>query len=218
VPDVARKTVDLASVKHLKKGDALHHPFSSCWSPAGLSGRLVEITGAGASAVLTTALGLVREAQRQGETTAWIAGEESLFYPPDAAEQGVDLGSLVIVRPPSHLAMKAADKLARSGAFGLIAVDMSSQNAGGPRRPGTAPKGDAWLSRLLGLAQRHDTAVLFLTPRAAPLGTLVSLRGEARRVRVSADHYQVRVRVLKDKRRSPEWQHREQHRGPAGMY
>ncbi len=201
-------------LKPLQTGDVLH-ASPSRWSLAGLSGRLVEITGAGASAVLTAALGMVRQAQAEGETTAWITSTQSLFFPPDAAEAGVDLDALVIVRTPEGAVMTAADKLARSGAFGLIAVDLPRwrmSEGRGARRPR-----EGWLSRLLGLAKRHDTAILFLTEQE-PLGTLVSLRGEARRTRVATDRYQVSVRVVKDKRRSPGWRHLEQCRGPAGLY
>ena len=205
--------------KELKTGDALYQVSPSEWSLAGLSGRLVEITGAGASAVLTAALSLVRLAQAAGETTAWITPEESLFFPPDAAEAGVDLDALVIVRAPEPSAMKAADKLARSGAFGLIAVDLPPQRSRPfMGRPPETQGRDGWLSRLLGLARRHDIAILFLTQRESPpLGSLVSLRGESQRVRVAPDQYQVQVRIVKDKRRSPGWRHQEQYRGPAGL-
>lgn len=57
-------------------------------SRASLSGRLVEFSGQGNLANLTLACGLVLDAQREGETAAWITGKESTFYPPDAARTG----------------------------------------------------------------------------------------------------------------------------------
>src|SRR5262249_39843904 len=60
-----------------------------------LTGRLIELTAQGASAVLPTAFGLVLEARERGEPVAWITLLTSAFYPPDVAEGGVDLDALV---------------------------------------------------------------------------------------------------------------------------
>jgi recombination protein RecA len=152
------------------------------WSRTALSGRLVEISGHGSPSPITAALGLVLDAQGQGETTAWITAEESSFFPPDAAEGGVDLDALAVIRVPALArAPRAADKLIRSGAFGLVVLDLSSPQARGDV---DAEIRAETLSRLLGLARRHDTAVVLLTTKrgdAPSLGSLVSLRGEARR-------------------------------------
>ena len=101
------------------------------WSFEQVAGRLVEISGVGATASLTLAFGLVLQAQRQNEPVAWITLDGSLFYPPDAAEGGVDLDALTIVRVPdlpasagqagARAVARAADQLIRSGAFGLVA-------------------------------------------------------------------------------------------------
>ena len=91
-------------------------------------------------------------------------------------------------------------------------------------------------TRLLGLAQKHKTAILCLTrkPEHAPsLSSLVSLRAQTLRA-AQPPHAQaqlaqtVRARdrdlwflctahVHKDKRRAPGWCHREVCRGPAGL-
>ena len=79
----------------------------------------------------------------------------------------------------------------------------------------------AALSRLLGLAQKHATAVVFLTdkPSKAPsLGSLISLRGQTRRRRTGPDEFNCELQVLKDKRRSPGWIHTEVCGGPAGLH
>ncbi|MBW2276747.1 MAG: recombinase A [Deltaproteobacteria bacterium] len=200
------------------------------WSRATLSGRLAEISNGEFPSALTAAFGLVLDAQRQGEPVAWITPEASCFFPPDAAEGGVDLCSLVVVRTPSSTrALRAADKLIRSGAFGLVVLDMTPTLAL-PR------SGESWLARLLGLARKHDTAVVLLTEKrgeAPSLSSLVSLRGESRRspsplsdghggegpgVRLAREAcLTVEIRVLKDKRRAPGWTHAEQCRGPAGL-
>src|SRR5512134_1003926 len=90
-----------------------------------LGGRLVELSAIGAVATLTCAVGLVLEAQQQGEPVAWIAITGTSFYPPDLADSGVDLAALIVVRAPELLAgVRATERLVRSGAFGLAVVDL----------------------------------------------------------------------------------------------
>lgn len=212
--DLAHKLGDVA--RYLHTGDLVSRPGAApLWNRAAIGGRLTEIFGADASAALTVALGLVVDAQQNRETAVWITPIHSTFFPPDAAEGGVDLGALAIVRVPSTALYRAADKLARSGAFGLIVIDSTAPREG--EHPGIPRPAQ---SRLLGLAQKYDTAIVFLTHRAASstlTGSLVSLRGEARRTRVGDNLHEVEVRVLKDKRRAPGWTHKEQCYGPAGL-
>ena len=83
---------------------------------------------------------------------------------------------------------------------------------------------DPQQGRLVGLAQKHDTAIVCITdkPRDTPsLGSMVSLRVEA--IREKLDHkapsggFRCKVEVLKDKRRGPGWHFSEIVRGPAGL-
>jgi len=191
------------------KGSSLRHE-PSAWTLPGLAGRLGELSGAEDSAALTLALGLVRQAQLLGEPAAWVEPATETFFPPDAAAGGVDLSALAVVRVPDPIALpRAADQLARSGGFGLIVLDT------GPARLQLAA-----LSRLLGLAQKHGIAILFLTDkseRAPSLGSLISLRAHARRRRTGNDEFTCEMVVLKDKRRSPGWTHSEVCGGPPGL-
>lgn len=180
------------------------------WKRAELGGRLVEISAMGSAAALTAAVGVVLEAQTEGEPVAWVALSGSTFYPPDLADSGVDLEAMVVVRAANvPAAGKAADRLLRSGAFGLVVIDLGR---------------DAQLplplqGRLVGLAQRHDAALLCLTEKpadAASLGSMVSLRAEAARRR-NGERFGVTIRALKDKRRGPGWAHDEPVKGPAGL-
>ncbi|CAN5902705.1 hypothetical protein BH11MYX2_BH11MYX2_21190 [soil metagenome] len=106
----------------------------SLWSLAALRGRLVEISGANGTAALTSVIDLVHDAQTQGEPVAWIvptAVDErgGMFYPPDAADCGIDLAALVIVRTANPAAAgRAAERLMRSGAFGLVVIDFGANN------------------------------------------------------------------------------------------
>jgi recombination protein RecA len=178
------------------------------WSLAGLAGRLCELSG---GAAVTFAFRLIDEAQRAGEPAAWVGPPTSCFFPPDAADGGIDLDALVVVRTPDAPALaRAADQLARSGAFGLLVLDLD----GLPDARIPPPL----LSRLLGLAQKHEVAMLFLT--GVPLGSLVSLRAEAlarRRAGAGPSTLDCELRVVKDKRRAPGWTFNEVCRGPAGL-
>jgi recombination protein RecA len=188
-------------------------PAAARWTRAQLAGRLVEISGMGAVASLTAAVGLVIEAQLDGDPVAWIGLPASTFYPPDLADQGVDLEALVVVRAPSvEHAGRAADRLLRSGGFGLVVVDLGP---GGKDAALPIPL----QGRLVGLAQRHDAVILCLTEKpgeSASLGSMVSLRTEALRAR-DGERFTVTIRALKDKQRGPGWTHDEPARGPAGL-
>lgn len=183
------------------------------WGVAEIAGRLVELSGSGASTTLTAAFGLVLDAQRAGQPVAWVGPSSSIFFPPDAAESGVDLETLAVVRvadPPA--AARSAEKLVRSGAFGLVVIDLGPSLFG----PGETRIPAPLLTRLVGLAQKHATAVVFLTEKMADapsLASLVSLRAEARRVEGAS----CEIQILKDKRRGPGRVHREICRGPAGL-
>jgi recombination protein RecA len=181
------------------------------WGREQLSGRLTEISGVGAIASLTAAIGLVLEAQMQSEPVAWITLPETLFYPPDVADSGVDLDALVVVQVPGALdAARAAERLVRSGAFGLVILDLGKR-----ARIPTGLQG-----RLVSLAKRHDTALVCLTATnadSASIGSMVSLRAEAVRDKIAGGHFRCKLNVLKDKCRGPNWTHTEVVRGPAGL-
>lgn len=182
------------------------------WCIDQIAGRLVELSAAGAAATLTAAVGLLIEVQQRGEPAAWVTGADSAFYPPDLADSGVDLAALVIVRvPAAEAAVRAADRLLRSGGFGLVVVDLG--------RSGELPA--VAQGRLAGLAQKHDAAVVCVTEKAGDagsLGSVVSLRAEALRgAAPDGGRFECRLRALKDKRRGPGWRHVEAVRGPDGM-
>lgn len=186
------------------------------WGLDALRGRLIELSGRGATATLTTAVELVLEAQRAAEPVAWVTLSNATFYPPDLADSGVDLAALVVVRViDATTAARAAERLLRSGAFGLVILDFGGTAA--------IDVPIAHQGRLVTLAQTHDAAVVCITEKAseaASLGSLVSLRAEALRLHAPSsgdcDH-DVTLRVLKDKRRGPGWSRTIKLRGPAGF-
>lgn len=182
------------------------------WSRSELAGRLCELSAQQDGALLSAAMGLVVDAQRDGEPVAWVSATRAVFYPPDAVGCGVDLAALVVVQAAeAALAGRAVDGLLRSGAFGLVVLDLGT----GTALP-TPLQG-----RLVQLALKHDAAVVCLTgkgPDEASLGSLVSLRGQAVRRR-SADgrRFTCRITTLKDKRRGPGWTWQEVRHGPEGL-
>jgi len=108
-------------------------------------------------------------------------------------------------------AARAAERLLRSGSFGLVVLDFGG---GGAVELPIAHQG-----RLITLAQTHDAAVVCITEKpndAASLGSLVSLRAEAFRLCNRDRSHDVTVRALKDKRRGPGWSRTIKRRGPSG--
>jgi len=181
------------------------------WTRAELSGRLCELSTSGAGSALTAAFHLVLDAQLEGEPVAWIAATDHTFFPPDVSAGGVDLEALIVVRAPGATAAgKITDRLLRSGAFGLVVLDLGA----------SAVLPVSLQGRLVQLARTHGTAVLCLTdkkPGRPSLGSLVSLRGRPRRRRRGPDRFACGIEVLKDKRHGPGWSCSEVYRGPDGL-
>ncbi len=190
------------------------------WQLSDLAGRLVELSGQQAAARLTAAFGLVLEAQLCGDRPAWVTCGQGMFFPPDVAAGGVDVESLPVVRlDHARAAGRAAEHLVRSGGFGLVVVDLSSDTARARPEPSPHALPVPLLMRLLALARTHHAAVLMLTkksPDAASINSLISLRAEAQ-WSACTGRYDVCVRALKDKRRAPGWRHVEACRGSVGM-
>ena len=180
------------------------------WSLPQVAGRLVEISGSKAMATLTLTFDLVLDAQKRGEPVGWATSTESSFYPPDAAQLGIDLASLVVVRvSKSDAIARAGEKLLRSGGFGLVILDLGVADIPTPLQ-----------SRLTGIAHHHHSGLICLTEKdskAFSLGSLVSLRVHAERRRVVKNEFACGLRVLKDKRRGPTWTHKELRHGPPGL-
>ena len=209
------------------------------WRHAEVAGRLVELSshtggslidrpsrdrgggygGGRATTILTLALALVRDAQRRGETAAWVGTDRDLFFPPDAARAGIDLAALPVVRAPKPADVpRAAERLVRSGAFGMVVLDLTTAG----NRVRVPP---ALLNRLAALAREHEAAIVCLTEKsadAASLGPLVSLRAAARRAPPVRGHgggggCLAVLDVLRDRRRPGRWQDTVACEAPEGV-
>src|SRR4030095_9878699 len=198
--------MSFSTARKLKQGNVGYSP----WRLDEIAGRLVEISASKASAGLTLAFGLVREAQQRSEPVGWVTRAESFFYPPDAAQGGADLNALVVVRLAKlENIARAGENLLRSGGFGLVVLDLGAADIPMPLQ-----------TRLTCLAHRHHTALVCLTKKesaAFSLGSLVSLRAHAKKKRAVDHRFTCALRVLKDKRRGPTWNYEELYTGPAGL-
>ena len=180
------------------------------WCFDELRGRLIEIAGWRRGATFTFALELVLDAQRAREPVAWVGPRSRTFLPSDASACGVDLNALplVRVRDAREIAI-AADILGRSGAFGLIVLDLGVESMA----LGT-------LSRLAGLARAHESTIAVLTekePERASLGSFVSLRADTSFRSRGAGLYACEIAVARDRRRAIRWNRSEVRRGPPGL-
>lgn len=204
-------TLEALEVAGVRRGVAGPTAGSTAWNLDAFAGRLTEISGDRATAALALVFLLIHEAQRRREPVVWIARADSIFFPPDADRAGVDLAALPVVRTRDlRSALRAADPLLRSGAFGLVVLDL------GVAAALSIPE----QTRLSGLAVRHGAALVCITDKddARPsIGSLVSLRAEARRGERQGDQYRCEARVIKDKRHGPGWKHAEVCRAPDGL-
>ena len=167
------------------------------WGLEELRGRVVELTGSGATAVTTIAAELVCAAQCAQEPVSWIRQRGATFYPPDLAACGADLDALVVIALEDHDSMlRAADTVLRSGAFGVVVLDFAERIS----------MSLGVQARLVGLAKQHEATLLCLAHEGSrALGSFASLRAECERHRVEEGVFERRVHVVKDKRRGRSW-------------
>ncbi|MDR3216030.1 MAG: recombinase RecA [Clostridiaceae bacterium] len=134
-------------------------------------GRIIEIFGPESSGKTTVALHIIAEAQKTGNTCAFIDAEHALdpFY---AAKLGVKIDELYIAQPDNgEQALDIVELLVRSQSIGLIVVD--SVAALTPQAEIDGEMGDSHmglharlmsqaLRKLTALADKYKTAILFI--------------------------------------------------------
>jgi len=185
-------------------------PAAASWRFDNLAGILSEVSEETPSGAVSFAADIIAEAQNQGEPVAWVAGTDSVFFPPDLGARGTDLSAVAVIRVGGEdHALTAAEWLARSGAVGLVVVDAG----------GTWNVADASLGRLLKLAERSQCAIVFLTRKRRhdpSLGSRISLR--ACITRSGSGPFLVHVHTAKDKRSNSGTHETRHYHGPAGMH
>ena len=124
-------------------------------------GRMVETYGPNGSGKTTIALSTIAEAQRSGETCAFIDMEHALD-PAYARALGVDVDSLLLSQPGTgEQALEIVDILVKTGQVRVIVVD--SVAAMSPRAEIEGDYGDAHvglMARLMGQALRKLTPIV----------------------------------------------------------
>ena len=221
----------LCTLDELSARSSQLEPAGARFSFEALRGRLLELSGAGATAVLSAAVALVLEAQLAAEPVAWVTLQDSCFYPPDVVDSGVDISALAVVRVPDVVrAGRALEQLLRSGAFGLVVLDLGTpRSVIGSRAPRDAGDGHgmkearrlsvASQGRVAGLAQQYQCVAVCITEKKddqESMGSLVSLRADAARERDDGAFF-ITLRAIKDKRHGPGWSQRVRAIGPAGL-
>lgn len=170
-------------------------------------GRVVEVSEAGSFGALSALCGLLAQVQALGDQIVWVETGSSLFFPPDLAFRGLDVGAItVILAPGTKEGLLAADWVVRSGAFPLVVVDWAG---------GMVDEAD--LGRLARVAEDRESTVLFLTrkpPEAPSLATQVSLRGTV----TLGPGGETRWQVTRDKRSGPPVPQAAVYHGPFGLY
>ena len=181
------------------------------WSLDSLCGRFVEISSNGQTVSITAAASLILESQLCGDPAAWVAVGESTFFPPDFAQCGIDLDSLPVICVPHALsASRVADRLLRSGGFGVIVLDLGDDT----------DMRIAVQVRLAALGKKHRTTLVCLTqkePAVPSLGPLVSLRARGAVHKTGFNRFTWELEILRDKHRGLGWRHTEVCHGPDGL-
>ena len=182
------------------------------WSLERLRSRLTELVGTADSANISVAARLIGDAQHRGALAAWVATDRTVFFPPDLSAAGIDLAAMPVVWATAEgSAARSAERLVRTGAFGIIVIDLARAHV-----LSTAAQG-----RLLRLAEQHRTVVLILRRArsgAEHSGSLVSVRAQSSRERLTEGRFRCTIRNIKDKRVAPGWSVSEEFNGPPGLY
>ena len=193
--------------------DPGEQPRFNPFSFSALRGRLVEIVVNSGTPAFSLIAILLKSAQRLSEPVVWISAGGSIFYPPDFSENGISIEHLPVVwtngREP---ALRATEHLLRSGAFGLLVVDLEKPGEIKPGRLGT-------LNRLASLQQ---IVVVFLNTysdgQREGLGSLISLRLSVELAHSGPNQFVCRVCAVKDKHAPAGWVQEVMFRGTDGLY
>ncbi len=122
-------------------------------------GRLVEIAGAISSGRTALAQRLAAGTTARGELVGWVDVSHALD-PRSLLRAGVDLGSVLWVRPPGvRAALHSTELLVKTG-FGLVTLDLADAS---PRELGSL--GPSVWNRLLRSVRSARSTVLVLAPQ-----------------------------------------------------
>ena len=144
-------------------------------------GRVIEIYGPESSGKTTLALHVIAEAQKLGDTCAFVDAEHALDAE-YAGNLGVNIDELILSQPDTGEAgLDIAESLVRSGAVGLIVID--SVAALVPKAEIEGEMGDSHmglqarlmsqaLRRLTGITPTSNTKVIFINQLREKIGVM----------------------------------------------
>lgn len=144
-------------------------------------GRVIEIYGPESSGKTTLALHVISEAQKLGDTCAFVDAEHALDAE-YAGNLGVNIDELILSQPDTGEAgLDIAESLVRSGAVGLIVID--SVAALVPKAEIEGEMGDSHmglqarlmsqaLRRLTGIIAKSNTTVIFINQLREKIGVM----------------------------------------------
>lgn len=144
-------------------------------------GRVIEIYGPESSGKTTLALHVIAEAQKIGDTCAFVDAEHALDAE-YAGNLGVNIDELILSQPDTGEAgLDIAESLVRSGAVGLIVID--SVAALVPKAEIEGEMGDSHmglqarlmsqaLRRLTGIISKSNTTVIFINQLREKIGVM----------------------------------------------
>ena len=144
-------------------------------------GRVIEIYGPESSGKTTLALHVIAEAQKLGDTCAFVDAEHALDAE-YAGNLGVNIDELILSQPDTGEAgLDIAESLVRSGAVGLIVID--SVAALVPKAEIEGEMGDSHmglqarlmsqaLRRLTGIIAKSNATVIFINQLREKIGVM----------------------------------------------
>ena len=144
-------------------------------------GRIIEIYGPESSGKTTLAIHILAEAQKGGDSVAFIDAEHA-FDPTYFKNLGLDIDNLYMSQPDfGEQALEILETLVRSAAFGVIVVD--SVAALTPRAEIEGDMGDSHmglqarlmsqaLRKITGIASKTGTTIIFLNQLRMKIGIM----------------------------------------------
>lgn len=181
-------------------------------------GRIVEIFGPESSGKTTMALSTIANAQKAGETCAFIDVEHA-FDPTYAKKLGVDLKELLISQPSSaEEALSIAEILINSGAVRVIVLDSVAAlvpkselegDMGASQVGVTARLMSKALRKLTGITKKNDVLLLFINQIRMKIGVMFGcLHGDTKITLTDGNSYPI-SKIVNERIKGNVWSYNE---------
>ncbi|HBU49597.1 MAG TPA: hypothetical protein DEB46_14930 [Myxococcales bacterium] len=168
------------------------------WSFERTHGQVIELSGQGAFAPLSSGFWILRQLQEAGEPVAWVGRASKRPFVPDLLPWHLDLEAIAFIFPSRQEQMgRAADVLLASGAFGGVVLDLDRQSLPLPL-----------LTRLAARCARHESCLVLLSEKSdesPSMGVGISWRSGVQRQRIGPNAFVLRWQGLKDRQGGAQW-------------